>query len=280
MFNRLNKKNSKQLLDFSDPVDDVLTNDESKDNAESKLSDNKTNLLKILNSKHKKKNEKVQSLSQIQGGEEIFKDPGFRAYVEIWGSNSLNSKRLFALGIVCAIGMVYMGIQLSNLATTKTATPILVEYNGLTGEYKKPVVIEKSTATTSMAKYALGKWAEYVFTVDPKISLEQYKLAASMTAGRGVGQYTDYRVQNDVIAALSDGNKLLIAKTRSVDILQSGVAIVHIEQTEYDNRGSMVLKNNYRVRLDYSLEPPTDADQILRNPIGLVVEGFTYDLVK
>ena len=80
-----------------------------------------------------------------------------------------------------------------------------------------------------------------------------------------------------MIRQIKEAKKFVFAKTLSVDILQPGVAIVNLESKDIDKNGQVLDSSNYRVRLDYSINPPTNAAVVLRNPIGLEVEGFTYE---
>lgn len=216
----------------------------------------------------------------LRGGADIYEDPGLRSFVEIWGSNAVNNKRMFVITFISVVGAIGATIFALKTASEKTATPILVEYNGNTGEYKKPVVIERTTATDAMVKYGLAKWAEYVFTVDPKLSLNYLRNADAMAAGRAKGQFAQYRINTDIMKEIRDGKKLVFAESKSVDILQKGVSIVNLETQELDINGRLLKQKVYRVRLDYKVNPPIDAAVILKNPIGLTIEGFTFDEVS
>ena len=223
------------------------------------------------------KEKEPQSFEDLPQSEFVFKDPGINNYAERWGSASVNATRLFILALLGVASATVLGYHSLKTATEQKAQPILVEFNGATGEYRKPVKIESMTATDAMAKFALGKWAEWVFTVDPKLSYNYLLDADAMSKGKAKGQFAEFRSKTDVVRQIKEAKKFVFAKTLSVDILQAGVAIVNLETKDIDKNGQVLDSSNYRVRLDYSINPPTNAAVVLRNPIGLEVEGFTYE---
>ncbi|MEQ6436329.1 VirB8/TrbF family protein [Comamonas sp. w2-DMI] len=229
----------------------------------------------------KKKGAKGQSFYNLPQSEFIAEDPGLNDFAERWGSSSVSSARFFILAffglLIGLMGALY-GWKAS---TEQKVVTVLVEFNGITGEYKKPVRIDKLTASDAMVKFGLGKWSEWVFTIDPKMSYGYLQDADVMTKGRARGQFADYRFKTEIIRHIKEGKKFIFAKTKNVDILQPGVAIVTLETEELDPNGGLLEKAHYRIRLDYSMSPPNDADLVLRNPIGLEIDGFTYErLVK
>lgn len=226
-------------------------------------------------------NSGAKTLYELPQAEFLAKDPGLNDYSERWGAASVATARAFILAFVGitigGVGAVYA----LKASTEQKAQPILVEFNGVTGEYKKPVRIDAITATDAMVKFGLGKWAEWVFTLDPKMSYGYLQNADAMTKGRARGQFAEYRLQTEIIRHIKEGKRFVFGKSENVDILQKGVAIISLETKELDPSGGLLEKVNYRIRLDYTINPPRDADVVLRNPIGLEVDGFTYErLVK
>lgn len=224
------------------------------------------------------KNEKKHvSFETLPQSEFIFNDPGLNDYAERWGSASVNATRFFILAAVGMASAAVLGVYSLKTASEQKSTNILVEYNGQTGEYKKPVVIETMTATDAMAKYAMARWAEWVFTLDPKLSYNYLLDADAMSKGRARGQFAEYRLKTEVIRHIKEMKRLVFAKTLAVDILAPGVAVLNVETTEVDQSGASIAVVQYRVRLDYSINPPKEASVALRNPIGLEVENFSYE---
>lgn len=225
----------------------------------------------------KTNNKKPKTFADLPQSEFIFKDPGVNDYAERWGAASINSTRMFILSSVMVVSGGLAWFTAIKMWGDKKVEPVLVEFNGTTGEYKRPVLVESITVPQAMIKSMLAKWAEYVFTVDPALSLNYLRNADAMTKGRAKGQFADFRLKTDVLKNLKDGKKLIFAKTETVDFLQDGVAIVNLTTESIDQQGNVESTDNYRIRLDYTLTPPTDGQIILRNPIGLAVEVFTYE---
>lgn len=225
----------------------------------------------------KSKDKNPKTFADLPQSEFIFKDPGVNDYAERWGAASINSTRMFLISSVMVISGSVAWFAAIKMWGDEKVQPVLVEFNGTTGEYKRPVRVESITVPQAMVKSMLAKWAEYVFTVDPALSLNYLRNADAMTKGRAKGQFAEFRLKTDVLKNLKDGKKLIFAKTETVDFLQDGVAIVNLTTESIDQSGNVELTENYRIRLDYTLTPPTDGQIILRNPIGLAVEVFTYE---
>ena len=219
----------------------------------------------------------VRTFSDLPQSEFIFNDPGVNDFAERWGAASVNSVRYFLIGLIAVCTAAYSTHYALQVATEQKADRILVEFNGVTGEYKKPVKLDVLTATDAMIKFGLGRWAEWVFTIDPKLSYNYMQDADAMSKGRARGQFADYRYTTEIIRHIKENKRLVFAKAEAVDILTPGVVMVHLQTRELDNNGALMDTSNYRVRLDYSINPPTEAAVILRNPIGLEVNGFTFE---
>lgn len=220
---------------------------------------------------------KIRTFSDLPQSEFIFKDPGVNDYAERWGAASVNSVRYFLIGMIAVCTAAYSTHYAIKVSTEQKAERILVEFNGVTGEYKKPVKLDVLTATDAMVKFGLGRWAEWVFTIDPKLSYNYLQDADAMAKGRARDQFGDYRYTTEIIRHIKENKRLVFAKALAVDILTPGVVVVHLETKELDGNGALMESTNYRVRLDYTINPPTEAAVVLRNPIGLEVNGFTYE---
>ena len=224
-----------------------------------------------------KKTKKVRTFSDLPQSEFIFNDPGVNDYAERWGAASVNGVRFFLLGLIAICTAAYSTHYALKTANEQKAEPILVEFNAITGEYRKPVKLDVLTATDAMIKFGLGRWAEWVFTIDPKLSYNYLQDADAMSKGRARGQFADYRYTTEIIRHIKENKRLVFAKAMAVDILTPGVVMVSLETKELDASGALLDTTNYRVRLDYSINPPTEAAVVLRNPIGLEVNGFTFE---
>lgn len=220
---------------------------------------------------------KIRTFSDLPQSEFIFTDPGVNDYAERWGAASVNSVRYFLLGLIAVCTAAYSTHYALKIATEQKAEAILVEFNGVTGEYRKPVKLDVLTATDAMIKFGLGRWAEWVFTIDPKLSYNYLQDADAMSKGRARSQFADYRYTTEIIRHIKENKRLVFAKAMAVDILTPGVVMVSLESKELDASGALMDTTNYRVRLDYSINPPTEAAIVLRNPIGLEVNGFTFE---
>lgn len=224
---------------------------------------------------------RAKTFSDLPQSDFIFKDPGVNDYAERWGTASVNGVRFFLIGLIGVGIAAYSTHSALKMATEQKAETFIVEFNGITGEYRKPVKLDSLTATEAMIKFGLGRWAEWVFTVDPKLSYNYLQDADAMAKGRAKGQFADYRYTTEIIRHIKENKRLVFAKALAVDILTPGVVMVTLETKELDPNGGLMEIVNYRVRLDYSINPPKEAAVVLRNPIGLEVNGFTYErLVK
>lgn len=227
----------------------------------------------------KNRTQQKQGFGDLPQSDFIFNDPGASDFAERWGASSVNATRMFILSMIVATTGAAAWFGASKIWNDKKVVTLLVEVNGATGEYKKPVRIDTLTATEAMIKFGLSKWSENVFTIDPKMSLGYLQDADAMSKGRAKGQFAEFRFKTEVLKHIKEEKRIVFAKSMTVDILQTGVAIVMLETNELDPNGHHMQKDQYRIRLDYTINPPTDEKVVLRNPIGLEIEGFTYERI-
>lgn len=212
-------------------------------------------------------------LAQLEPGSSALKDP-IGEFAEIYGSSMVNSRRMFFVAVVSSLVSIVAVIGMWQVSSSHTAVPVMVRVND-SGVVDRPVKIETMSAPQAVIKAELAKWVESVFTIDPKTSPDQMRVAVTRVRDKAVEQYRVWRVKEDVLGKLSSTNGFIrVAKVGTVDLSQQGVAFVFVTTTESVGTSALGNPRTFRVRLNYDLIPPATEREIFDNPLGLNITFF------
>lgn len=199
---------------------------------------------------------------------------GKNEFAEIYGSALVGRKQNFLMVLfslfIAGISLVYS----MRIASDKVAIPWFVEVDKSTGELSKPVQITSLAPNQAVIQSQLSKFAEKCFAIDPKLSPVYLRECAQMATGKAVEQLRVFRSEHDVIQRIRKGVDYRIAKVKSIDTTQKGVAFIHLSTHDLLPDGTRSQEKSYRIRLDYQFTPPTDQLTLIENPLGLYVSMF------
>lgn len=217
--------------------------------------------------------EEPSSLGQMAASGASVKDP-IGEFAEIYGSSMVNARRMFFVAAISSMVSIVAVIGMWQVSSNHTAIPVMVRVND-NGIVDRPVRIESITTPQAVVKAELAKWVQSVFTIDPKTSPDQMRVAVTRARDKAVEQYREWRVKEDVLGKLTSSNGYIrLAKVGTVDLTQPGVAFVFVTTTEAVGANSLGGARTFRVRLNYELTPPTTEREIFDNPLGLSITFF------
>lgn len=202
-------------------------------------------------------------------------DDATQRFAEIYGSSQVGNHRMFLIALVAMLLAGAEGVALLMQSGTNVAVPWVVEVNGERGLMAKPVRVESIRPSEAVIKAELAKWTQKVFTIDSALTPQLFREANVMTKGLGTSQFTEFRVQQNVIERMTkDASLQRKAEIRSVDASQPGVAFVFVTTQEAQGTTSNAGTASYRVTLRYELDPPRKEQDILSNPLGLFITSM------
>lgn len=204
-------------------------------------------------------------------------EDGASKFAEIYGGSLVSSQRMFILAIfsflvaILGLGTVMVMLPL------KEIRPYIVEINPGSGLVNKPVEVEKVAPNMAVVKAELAKWTEAVYTIDPIQTSGLFKYANVRSRGKAIAQFAEFRGRENVFSRIQKEPGLVReVKVSSVDASQKGVAFVFIQTQERAGNQSIEegRVKRYRLTLHYEIDPPTQQDDLLVNPLGLYVTFF------
>ncbi|MDO8277490.1 MAG: type IV secretion system protein [Burkholderiaceae bacterium] len=196
-------------------------------------------------------------------------------FIEIYGGALVAQRRSFVLSLLLGLLAVVSVGALWHVSRSRVAIPWLVEVNQ-SGVVSRPVRLERLTPPQAVLKAELARWAERVYSIDPRQTPEMLRLAHLRTRGKAIEQFREFRIREDIIARMaSEPDFIRVATVSAVDVSQNGLAFVYLSTTE--SRGSHPPANprSYRITLHYVIDPPTTEAEIFANPLGLYVSFFS-----
>lgn len=203
----------------------------------------------------------------------IFKDPRDE-FAEIYGSSKVSSQRMFVVSIL-AIGLAVVAVSFLFINAQKSvAIPLLVEFND-TGVVNKPVRIESIRPTQAVIKAELARWVVKVFTIDSIQTPQFFREANAMTKGLGTQQFTEFRVNQNIINRMTKDQTLQRKVTvSSVDVSQDGVAFIFLSTQEAKGAETNAASARFRATLKYELISPDTESAIMANPLGIFITSM------
>lgn len=201
---------------------------------------------------------------------------GVREYVEATSNSVVMGWRMFVVAVACVLlGICGLGMSWHAM-THQRVIPVLVEVNAEQGVVNRPVRIDVINASQSVVKAELAKWLTWAMTIDPKLTPSYLRLANARTRDRAVEQFRAFRGEQRVIEKVTRDALTSDIRTptiKSVDTSQRGIAFAFVETTDVSTTG-VTRRKSWRVRLDYSLDPPTKEADIYENPLGISITMF------
>lgn len=225
----------------------------------------------MLGKKQKKRQSTVPSNAPITAFEKAR-----LAWFEVYGSAVVEKNRYFVLLFVAGIMIVVLGFAIAAMLPLKKVVPyyIRVADNGT-------AVVDQSAANGESSykpgeaekKYFLATWVRRLMEMDPNLTKKNIQENYLQTSGKATAELTEYLKEEKPIEQLAADTSLTqTVKINGITFLQDDAALVKVS-TEKRNKETAKVQS-WLVTLHFIMVPPTDPDEILKNPLGLYVTHF------
>lgn len=190
------------------------------------------------------------------------------------GRNTLLIGGLAAIALVEAVTIMQM-------LPLKERVPYFVEVERATGR-----VVQSDQAARSFVpdennrRYFVKEWVQSMFMID-QARTKEYLLprARAMVRGKAINQYENWLNEDKTILRMVESPDLSRAvEVRSISFLPGAenVAMVRVLFHTEDKNTPKVTEGRV-VTIHYEMVPPQTDEEILRNPIGLLITEFNVD---
>ena len=196
-------------------------------------------------------------------------------WFERYGSAVVEKNRYFVLLVLAIIMIAAMGFSIAALTPLKTIVPYYIKVSG-----DGSATVDSSSAGStdykpgeSEKRYFLANWVTRLLTIDTYLTRKNIKENYIQTSGKATDELTNFiHDAKPVELMVADPSLTQTVKINGINFLQDDAALVKVT-TERRTKDTTETKS-WLVTLHYVLVPPKDPDEILKNPIGLLVTHF------
>ncbi|MDE3021172.1 MAG: type IV secretion system protein [Pseudomonadota bacterium] len=200
---------------------------------------------------------------------------GKKEWFEAFGAPTVNANRWFLISMALAVCLVALSIAFAHLFPLKTVVPYIVSVDqsgyvsadSATAQHYVPGEAEK--------RYFLAKWVRDLYTIDNTLTVQYLKDDYSVTMDKAIPEFKDFMHQDNPLQQLSDNPQTIRTVTiNSVSFVSSSTALIRFVTEKRNADGSLSNRTMRLAAIDFKIIPPTTAQEILTNPIGLFIDNF------
>jgi type IV secretion system protein VirB5 len=188
---------------------------------------------------------------------------------------SARNWRLATFGLLAVLAMAIGGL------IYQSSKSVVVPYYIRVAENGAPMVVgvvpEHFTPTLNDVRWQLGTWLQWVrgTSLDPVVVNRNYRNALNYMRTPAVNKLNEWAQKDDRFQSV--GHSTVEVAIKSVAPI-SGSASYQARWTEIhrDNGGGVKAEEHWAATFDVEIVPPTSADQIQRDPIGLFIRDFQW----
>ncbi len=173
------------------------------------------------------------------------------------------------------------GFALWQLIPLKERVPYFVEVERATGRVVASEQVARSfSPDEANRRYFLKEWAQSLLTIDPvRSKSDLLPRARAMVRSKAVEQFDAWIERDQTLKRLVERPDLSrAAEVVSISFVPGAenVAMIRLVLTTRSKYDSAV-QDGKVLTVHYALVPPQTDEEILRNPIGLVITDFAID---
>lgn len=212
-------------------------------------------------------------------GETPVAETPFQKAAQIWdqriGAPVIQAANWRIMAFAClALAMISTGALIWK-SMSSTVTPYVVEVDNLGGVQAVGPAIASYDPTDAQIAHHLAKLIENVrgLSVDPIVVRQNWLDAYAFTTDKGAIVLNDYARTNDPFADVG-------RKSRTVDVL----SVMRVTDDSYQVRwiertyehSAETGHARYTGLMTIVIKPPTDAETLRKNPLGIFVHGLNW----
>lgn len=193
----------------------------------------------------------------------------------IKGGVQVERNRYFLFGSVMAGAVIALAFALSALLPLKTVTPYMIQVDNIGRTQAVPAAVTEFKPSEAQLRYFLAEWVYQVMTVRPGITTPNLARAFDKVQMAAIEQFrTHIATYRPVERSIESPDNTADVSIKAVNFLPEKNALIQFTVTETDKAGAKKL-TDYSITIHYDTFVPQTEEQILKNPIGLVIKNFS-----
>jgi type IV secretory pathway component VirB8 len=191
------------------------------------------------------------------------------------GSVQVERNRYFLFGIAMAGAVVALSIAIAVLTPLKTVTPYMIQVDSIGRTQAVPAAVTEFKPSEAQLRYHLAEWVYQIMTVRPGITTVNLTKAFDKVQMAAVEQFRSHIASyRPVERSIETPENTADVAIKSVNFLPEKNALILFTVTETDKMGGKKTID-YSITINYDTYTPKTEEQILKNPIGLVIKNFS-----
>ncbi|WP_019583736.1 type IV secretion system protein [Thioalkalivibrio sp. ALE16] len=190
------------------------------------------------------------------------------------GALEVERNRYFvAILAMCAVAGL-LAFSIASLTPLKEVTPYVIETDNIGRTEVSNARAIEFTPSEIQLRYFLAEWTNQMMTIRPGVTSQNLPKAFNKTRGTASSQFREHLDSYDPIGRSTDSPEVTVdTQIRSINFLSDGAAVIQFyTETRSPNRATG--REDYSLVVNYETFRPQTEEQILENPVGLVVTNF------
>jgi type IV secretory pathway TrbF-like protein len=196
-------------------------------------------------------------------------------WFERYGSAIVDKNRNFLLNVLLAFVILALGYTIYSMMPLKRIVPYTIHVSDNGAVVAGQSATEGYKPGEKEINYFLNEWVKQVLTIDIKLTKTNIETAYSRTSGVAAQQLTEYLKKTQPFTALQATPDLVttIEPLSLPTPIAENIVMIRVDANSR-NATKFLGKTRYQITLHYALAPPTTDQEILTNPIGLLITDF------
>ncbi|ADC73309.1 Type IV secretory pathway TrbF protein-like protein (plasmid) [Thioalkalivibrio sp. K90mix] len=190
------------------------------------------------------------------------------------GALEVERNRYFVALMAMAGVVAMLGAAIMALTPLKEVTPYVIETDNVGRTAVSDAQVREFEPTEIQLRYFLAEWTDHMMTVRPGVTTQNLPQAFNKTEGTASRQFREHIDEYDPIGrATSNPERTVDTRIRSINFLPNQAVMIQFHTLE---RGpdQADQRTDYSLAINYETYRPQTEEQILENPVGLVITNF------
>lgn len=191
------------------------------------------------------------------------------------GGVQVERNRYFLFGSIMAGAVIALSIAIMALTPLKTVTPYMIQVDNIGRTQAVPAAVTEFKPSEAQLRYFLAEWVYQVMTVRPGITTPNLAKAFDKVQMAAIEQFRSHiAAYRPVERSVESPDNTADVSIKAVNFLPEKNALIQFSVIETEKSGGKKTQD-YSITIHYDTYVPQTEEQILKNPIGLVIKNFS-----
>jgi len=191
------------------------------------------------------------------------------------GGVQVERNRYFLFGVIMAGAVISLSIAIMALMPLKTVTPYMIEVDSIGRTQAVPAAVKEFRPSEAQLRYFLAEWVYQIMTVRPGITTQNLAKAFDKVQMAAIEQFRSHiAAYRPVERSVEFPDNTADVRIKAINFLPGKNALIQFSVIDTEKTGGKKVQD-YSITINYDTYVPQTEEQILKNPIGLVIKNFS-----